>query len=309
MSNIERETIRFTDQSHWLQLRTEDITSTEIPALFGLSPYATPFEVWHAKSGGFRQEFVATERTAWGNRLEREIAKGAAEENKWKIRRFKTYGRLKGLRIGSSFDYEITAPKKYAGILECKNLDGLVFRQGWIQDGDKIEAPPHIELQVQHQMLVSGCEQAIIAGLVGGNTLKLIRRPADLEIQTSILKKCEQFWESIDKNQEPEPDLPPDAGFIAKLYAYANPGTMEDMSDNEGVMELCVEYKRAAGIEATARGEKSTAKAKLLLLIGENSKILANQYTISAGMVAPKRVEAYDKKGYRNFRVTERKEK
>jgi hypothetical protein len=103
--------------------------------------------------------------------------------------------------------------------------------------------------------------------------------------------------------------LPPDAGFIAKLYAYANPGSLEDMSENTDVMELCAEYRRAAGVEANARGEKSTAKAKLLLLIGENSKILANQYTISAGMVDPKRIDAYEKKGYRNFRVTERKEK
>jgi hypothetical protein len=67
-------------QDHWLQLRTQDVTSTESAALFGMSPYVTQFELWHRKKSGEQPEFKTNERMRWGNRLEAAIAHGIAEE-------------------------------------------------------------------------------------------------------------------------------------------------------------------------------------------------------------------------------------
>jgi predicted phage-related endonuclease len=61
-------------QDHWLQLRTQDVTSTESAALFGMSPYVTQFELWHRKKSGEQPEFKTNERMRWGNRLEAAIA-------------------------------------------------------------------------------------------------------------------------------------------------------------------------------------------------------------------------------------------
>ena len=37
---------------HWLSLKSEDISSTESAALFGLSPYSSEFELYHEKLSG-----------------------------------------------------------------------------------------------------------------------------------------------------------------------------------------------------------------------------------------------------------------
>lgn len=43
------EIIQITSEAQWLGERKKDITSTEIPALYGLSPYKTEFELFHEK--------------------------------------------------------------------------------------------------------------------------------------------------------------------------------------------------------------------------------------------------------------------
>ena len=308
MLDVSRETIRPKDEAHWLAMRAEDLTSTEVSALFGFNPYMTKFELWHTKVGNYDGEFVEHERIVWGNRLERAIAKGAAEENNWRIAAFKDYGRLTGMRIGSSFDFRITSPKSEAGLLEVKNLDSMIFHDGWIMDNGQIEAPPHIELQVQHEMLVAGYERNTIAGLVGGNQLKLIRRSADDDIHGIILDRCAEFWESVDKGREPPPLFPPDSKFIAKLYGYARTGKQEDMSNDSKLLDWCFQYNTAAKDKKIAQTIQDEMKARILMHIGDAEKVIANNFTVSAGMIGPKHME-YEKKGYRNFRVSKRKEK
>ena len=52
------QTITPSSKQDWLKARTEDITSTEVSALFGISPYTTAFELWHRKHDGFEVEKI-----------------------------------------------------------------------------------------------------------------------------------------------------------------------------------------------------------------------------------------------------------
>src|SRR3990167_4888783 len=182
-------------KGEWLELRTKDITSTEIGALFGFSPYLTAFELWHRKKEGLVVSIDENERMKWGTRLQDSIANGIAQDNVWKVRRMDEYIRIPSLKIGSSFDFSIECETN--GLLEIKNVDSLAFKDGWLVDGDNIEAPPHIELQGQHQLLVSGRQYAYIGALVGGNTVKLIRRQVDEAIHAKIKTAAADFWKSI----------------------------------------------------------------------------------------------------------------
>ena len=74
------ETILIENEAQWLAERAKDVTSTQVAALFGVSPYLTEFELWHQKSNGIVEAFEENNRTRWGNRLEETIAKGFAEE-------------------------------------------------------------------------------------------------------------------------------------------------------------------------------------------------------------------------------------
>lgn len=302
---MERLIITPTDEKHWLELRTKDLTSTDMAALFGISPYLTPFELWHRKKSGEVVSIDQNERMEWGTLLEEAIATGAAKKHGWNIRPMKEYIRIPDQRIGASFDYWIEGSES---ILEIKNVDSLAYKQGWIVEGNHVEAPPHIELQVQHQLHVKDAEHSIIAALVGGNRLVLIERSRDEKIIKAIETRAMYFWETIDKNIEPKPDFAKDADFIKSLYAYAAPGKVIDSTGDGRLLDLTIAYKEFSAQAKKANEDKDAVKAEILTLIGDAEKVVCDRYSISAGLVGPKHVE-YEARGYRDFRIFEKKVK
>jgi len=297
------ETIQPKDESHWLSLRRQDVTSTEVAALFGKSPYCTPYELWHRKHDNLEVEYEANERMKWGTRLQDSIAAGIAEDQNWPIRKMTEYIRDRELRLGASFDFAVESN----GILEVKNVDSLAFRDGWLVDGDNIEAPLQIEFQVQTQLALSGRKWATIGALIGGNRVVLIRREPDRDVIQAIQTKVREFWKSVELHAEPKPDFSKDASIIGKLYSFAEPGKVFNADDR--VSKLAYAYKLASDEAKIASEKKDVAKAEILTLVGDAEKILGETFTISAGMIGPALVPAYERKGYRTFKVTFKKEK
>jgi len=298
------ETITPKDQDHWLELRSQDITSTEVAALFGVSPYTTLFELWHRKKDGLVVELEENERMKWGNRLQDAIAHGIGLDQGWAIRHMKEYIRIPELKMGSSFDFAIEDD----GLLEIKNVDSLAFQQGWIVDGDNIEAPPHIEIQIQHQLAVSGRTFCYLGALIGGNRVVLVKREPDKKIIDAIKSQVASFWFTIAAGKEPVPDFSRDAAFIAKLYGYAEPGKIFDARGDANFATLLREYKRLGDLEKETKESRDAIKAQILMKIGDAEKVTGDEYTISAGVVGPAHVE-YNREGYRSFRVNWKKEK
>jgi len=294
------ETITPQSEADWLQLRTQDITSTEISCLFGCSPYSTLFETWHRKKSGVVVQLKENERMFWGTKLQDAIAAGIAEEQGWTIRRMDEYIRNTELRIGSSFDFAISDD----GLLEIKNVDSLAFRDGWLVNGDNIEAPPHIELQVQHQLAVSGKAYAYIGALVGGNTLKLIRREPMPEIIAAIKLKVAEFWKSVDGDVEPAPTFPQDAEAVIRLAQYAEPGKV--IAGTDDLTIKATEYKRLGDEIKERQTVRDTLKAEILMAIGDAEKVKGDGYTISAGITGEADI-AYHREAFRNFKITWRK--
>lgn len=294
------------NHEHWLQLRLQDVTSTEVSALFGLNPYMTEFELWHRKKNQEVVAFEENERMKWGNRLEQAIAEGISEDNQWMVHPFKDYARDENLRAGSSFDYMVAVPNEAGdmpieGLLEIKNVDSLQFRDKWIVDNGKVvEAPPHIELQVQQQLMITGYPFLYIGALVGGNTVTLIKRTPDEAIISAIKAKILKFWNSIDNNIEPQPDFIRDAEFISKVYNYAEPGKLAEPT--ELLESLALQYKDYAAKERDAKKIKDSKKAEMLKIIGDAEKVKGDTFSISAGVVGPAEV-SYTRDAYRTFRV------
>lgn len=293
------EIIKTPTREAWLAARSIDVTSTEVGALFGVSPYLTHFELWHRKKSGALVEIEETERMKWGVRLESAIANGIAEDQGWVIRPMKEYMRLPELRMGSSFDFEING----TGILEIKNVDSLAFKQGW-GDDDTDEIPLHIEIQVQHQLAVSGKDFSYVGVLVGGNRVVLVKRDPNPDIITGIKRQVGEFWRSIEAGTPPEPDFKRDAAFIAKLYRYAEPGKVLDASDNKEIAQLCADYKSLSDHMKILETKKDEIKARLLMAIGDTEKVIGPDWTVSAGVVGPTLVPAHERKGYRSFRIS-----
>lgn len=335
---MKREIIVPENEAAWLELRKRDITSTDISALFNMSSYCTPFELWHRKKSGEDIEFEMKEWTLWGKRLQDSIAAGVAEDNGWTIRKMEEYIRIPELRMGSSFDFSLEpdcfcghhynlhfskelngakicnecACRSYdegnKGLLEIKNVFGMIFKDQWLEDDDgNIEAPPHIELQVQHQLAVSGRAFCYLAALVAGNKIVLIKREPDAEIINEIKLKVMRFWESIDKNQEPEPDFERDGKMLKRLYNVAEPGKVIDASDDASLLEMVKEYLRDGAAIKALEGKREAIKNKILTLAGDAEKIIGGQFSVSLGTVAPAHVE-YDRAAYRLFKINANKQ-
>lgn len=311
------ETIQIESQEQWLNERTKDVTSTEVSALYGLSPYKTEFELFHEKRDGLVVKIQPNERMKWGNRLEAAIAHGAAEDQGWEIGKLNVYMRDIDARIGSSFDFEIKSKSDGPGILEIKNVDWLQYRQNWIDDGaGNIEAPEHIELQIQHQMEVSGYEWCALVALVGGNEQKVVLRNRDRQIGQDIRAKTAAFWQRVAANAAPSPDYTADAEFIIKqLRADSDAGLVA--TSDAALDELIERYaflSQAVKDQSTLR---DATRAQILERIGKASKVISPLGSISCGNVKASLVTLITadmvgkyvgaREGYRSFRFTPKK--
>lgn len=304
----------FTTPEDWLKLRTQDVTSTESAALFGMSPYATEFELWHRKKSGDVGEPFDSERMKWGRRLQDSIARGIAEENDLVAEPITDYMRHDGSRMGASFDWhgrmvavDQSSPAMIIsqyGLLEIKNVDSLVYARKW----SETEAPAHIEIQLQHQLEVIGYEWGWIVALVGGNRAVILKRNRNRDVGAAIRKKIDAFWASIEANTPPAPDFTRDAETIARLYGFAEPGKVLEARDHVRLNELAKEYAQFSAQAKMAEEARKAVKAEMLTLIGDAEKALIDGGTISAGVVGPTEIAAFTRKGYRNFLVNFKRE-
>lgn len=314
-----------TDRESWLALRRQDITSTEASALFGLSPYSTQYELWHQKHGLLDDEIDDNERMAAGRHLEPAIASLVAERFGVKVVPFKVYARDPDQRMGSSFDFQIIGHEYDAaseladhvarygtGILEIKNVDFLAHRDRWTKD----ECPDHIEVQLQHQLELTGYEWGAIVALVGGNKIWTYIRMRDKSVGRAIRAKVAEFWSLT---SPPPAVMPDDADAIIALHQFADAGEVLDARDDAELEMMVQDYQRIGREITDLENIRKERKASILQRIGSASKVVLSIGSISAGQVAdtPPTVitaemigQTYGgRAGYRGLRFTAAKKK
>jgi len=323
---MSRVAIKPPSEQAWLAMRALDVTSTEASALFGMSPYSTEFELWHRKRDEVVISFDPNERMDWGNDLQDTIALSLAKRYGVVVERVVDYMRIEHARMGSSFDFEIFGEadipddefkgdpilremfrKHGPGLFEIKNVDGLVFKQTWpVNDDRSIEAPAHIEIQVQHQLHTRDRAWAAIGVLVGGNRGILLTRQRDIEVGEAIEKRVIEFWQSIADGREPDPKYPADAGAVIKLFGKSTEKKIFDGRGRADIDALLAEYKAAGDREKQAKEDKDVAKAKVLMIVEDAERIYTDRYSVSAGMIKAQEYTV-KKEPSRSWRVTEKK--
>lgn len=306
------------DRDEWLALRKTVVTSTEISALFGRSPYMTALELALVKTGQIEDTFRENQRTKWGTRLESKIAEGIAEDYGVLADSLNIFATAENCRIGASFDWGIHFVNDNKidderlrvllrcfgiGLLEIKNVDRLVYRDEWDED----EAPDHIELQLQHQLECSGREWGVIAALVGGNDPHIIIRQRDRAVGSAIRTVVNKFWTNLDAGIMPPAVMPADADVIRRLYNYAEPEKILDAQTDTSIAELCGKYVDAHAAVKSAEDIKDSYRAELLMRVKDAEIILVPGYSFKAAMRAPTEVKAHTRAGFRDFRLTRKK--
>lgn len=327
----EREVISWTDEEAWLKCRAVDITSTESASLFGYQRKGaggeTAFELACRKDGKTGSRFKPSERTEIGKEIEWAIATRAARQFGVRVTHKTEYIRINSARMGASFDYEVIGITDDSiednrlrrafgtlgpGLMEVKNVDSLIFRDQWnIGKNPEAaaidEAPSHIEIQLQHQLEVCQLAWGAIVVFVGGNRIEIILRLRDAAVGYKLRLTIANFWEDLALGKYPPVTLPEDLSVIKLLNSHAEPGDVFDARGNDEIAGLLNDYLAAHKAEKAAGDRKDTAQAKLLQMIGKAERVVADNATISCGAVGPCAI-SYTRKGYRNFRVTQRKD-
>lgn len=302
-----RETIHFNSPEEWLSLRGHDITSTATAALFGLSPYQTEFELYHLHKNKIKPEFKATERMRLGNALEEAIATEVAKREGWtNLKTFKVYMRIPDERIGSSFDFECIDKDGQPLLVEIKAVDYFQWREKWTED----EAPPHIEVQCQHELLVADrFHRVAIVACTGIYDYHVIYRDRDTAMGEAIRKRVAKFWRDVEAGNEPAVDYERDAEVIKAMFPNLRPDPV-DMTDDADFENLLTRYELAAMQEGEFKKQKDAIKAEIHHKLRDAPLAYTERYKVTAGMTkgTPDRVAEpgeviRGRKGYRQCLV------
>lgn len=305
----------------WHELRKPDVTATSAAALFGVSPYMTPFDLFHRMAGNVEVVIEETERMKWGKRLEPVIAAGICEDMGWRIvdqTRF-LYARSPIYAgMGASPDFiieDIARPELGLGVLEIKNVDKFVAKDDWAED----EAPPHIEFQLQHQLEVVRFGWGAIGALAGGNDVMVHRRDYDAEVGAEIGRRITDMHNRVRENNPPPADYLADYDTIRALYRNATVGksiNLDVLEDEEAekraerIRELAAKKQAADAAKKNAEEDAKRATAELIEALGDTESVFGEGLKISAGTVHKQEsVVTFPATSYRMVRVSNPKPK
>lgn len=158
----------------WLSVRKNGIGGSDAAAAVGLSPYMSPLELWLIKTG--RDATLpkpdandTTEPVYWGTLLEPIVAASYTKQTGNRVRRVNAV--LQHPQIPfmlANVDREVVGNRDVQ-LLECKTA-GEFGARPW-RDG----VPEYVQLQVQHQLAVTGRQAADVAVLLCGQKLEVHR--------------------------------------------------------------------------------------------------------------------------------------
>lgn len=248
------------------------ISATEVPALFGASPYLTRWMLYKKFADGVELDGAADNRMDWGSRMQPLLLAQAAEDLRLEVRPNEAYVR-NGL-IGCTRDAEIICPDRGPGALETK----CVFDYGvWMRDWAGGKTPPrHYEIQLQVQMYVGNGDASpfhwgVLGAWVGGE-MKYFQREPIPELWDEFHKEAKRFFDDVANKREPNPfGEPVEMALLQRLYP-PKVGTSVDFTSHPRAEELAEQIRMMNyhGAERLGheKGERAI-KALLKALLGD----------------------------------------
>lgn len=214
----------------WLEVRKNGIGGSDAAAAVGLSPYMSPLELWLIKTGRDANlprpdPHDTTEPIYWGTLLEPIVAASYTKQTGNKVRRVNAVLQHPTIPFMlANVDREVVGSRDVQ-ILECKTAGEFGARL-W-RDG----VPEYVQLQVQHQLAVTGKQAADVAVLLCGQKLEVHRIERDDGLIARQIELEAAFWRHV------ETDIPPaadgsDSADRALRCLYPGAGGTVDFTDD-----------------------------------------------------------------------------
>jgi len=212
------------------------IGGSDAPVILGVSPWKSPYQLWLEKTGQEEPEDISgKDHVHFGLVLEDIVAKEWATRHNLKVRRMnKRAVHPQYPFIVAQIDRRIMG----GGILECKTT-GLFNSDDWAE-----KPPTHYWVQVQHQLMTTGIDDAAIAVLIGGQRYADFEIPADRKFQKDLLELELDFWDKVKKCIPPDPVSLEEARSIWAKYTPAEVyGTEQDLKNLKELIVVQAQIK------------------------------------------------------------------
>ena len=218
----------------WLAVRKGGIGSSDAAAAIGLNPYKSQLELWLEKTGrdGSLPKLDPHDEESpayWGNILEPIVALHYSKRSGHRVRRINAVLQHPDADLHwmlANIDREVVGAADVQ-ILECKTA-GINGAKLW-----KEGVPEYIQLQVMHQLAVTGKQAADVAVLICGQELQIHRIERDETMITQLIALEAQFWEWVKTEQEPPADASESAATALRCLYTQDTGEEIDLSEDE----------------------------------------------------------------------------
>ncbi|KWE28823.1 endonuclease [Burkholderia cepacia] len=189
----------------WLAVRRHGIGGSDAAAAVGMSPYMSPLELWLIKTG--RDANLpkpdpgdTTEPVYWGTLLEPIVAASYTKQTGNRVRRVNAVLQHPTVPFMlANVDREVVGNCDVQ-LLECKTAGEFGARL-W-RDG----VPEYVQLQVQHQLAVTGRQAADVAVLLCGQKLEVHRVVRDDGLIARLIGLEAAFWRYAETDTPPPAD-------------------------------------------------------------------------------------------------------
>ncbi|MGF6997256.1 YqaJ viral recombinase family protein [Paraburkholderia sp. GAS32] len=269
-------------RDEWLSARKNGIGGSDAAAAIGLSPYMSPLELWLIKTG--RDANVprpdaddTTEPVYWGTLLEPIVAASYTKQTGNRVRRVNAVLRHRSIPFMlANIDREVVGVPDVQ-ILECKTageFGARLWREG---------VPEYVQVQVQHQLAVTGKRAADVAVLLCGQKLDVHRIERDDALIARLIPLEAAFWRYVETDTPPPADGSESAD-RALRHLYPGTGGTVDFSDDRRMSSAFADL-----VAVRADIEQREAQEALLKQTIQQAMAEADRAIFETGSVSFKR--------------------
>ncbi|ATG88322.1 YqaJ viral recombinase family protein [Methylomonas koyamae] len=257
----------------WLAVRKRGIGSSDAAAAVGLNPYKSQLELWLEKTGrdGNLPKTDPDDEdspTYWGTLLEPIVAAHYSRRTGNKVRKVNAvlqHPHPSLLWMLANIDREVVGSDEVQ-ILECKTA-GINGARLW-----KEGVPEYVQLQVQHQLAVTGKTTADVAVLLGGQDLEIHRIQRDEVLISRLIQLERHFWQYVETDTPPPADGSESAELALRCLYPQDYGQTIDFSQDATLSATFADLVQVRMSLQDLETQEAKLKQALQQAMGEASK-------------------------------------
>lgn len=251
----------------WLAERRTGLGASDSAAALGESPWKSAYALWAEKAGMVEeQDLSEVEAVEWGQRLEKVVKVAYKEKTGREVRAWPSYM----VRRHKSHKWLLATPDALQvdeqgrkGLLQIKTTGAFNLKE-WLD-----EAPLMYQIQLQHELLVTGRPWGTLVCLVGGQKLVWLDFERNDRFCEALVQQLSIFWNHVLRKQPPPVDGSESCrSVLARLHPKDN-GQVVDLPPEAA--EWSSRLAEVKTIQKALEEERSLLENRVKEAIGENT--------------------------------------